>query len=66
MHERLSKIEEKIEQEKRMTQEAQITTKKSLAHLCEFLESYEEELVAETESKLKEQEVLVVVEPALS
>jgi hypothetical protein len=66
MHERLSKIEEKIEHEKRMTQAAQSTTKKSLAHLCEFLESYEEELVAETESKLKEQEMLVVTEPALS
>jgi hypothetical protein len=66
MHERLSKIEEKIEHEKRMTQEAQSTTKKSLAQLCEFLESYEEELAAETESKLKEQETLAVAEPALS
>jgi len=66
MHERLSKIEEKIEREKKMTQAAQNTTKNSLTHLCEFLESYEEELVAETESKLKEQEMLAVAEPALS
>jgi len=66
MHERLSKIEEKIAHEKRMTQAAQNTTKKSLDQLCEFLESYEEELVAETESKLKEQEMLVVADPALS
>jgi len=66
MHERLSQIEEKIEHEKRMAQAAQSITKKSLAQLCEFLESYEEELVAETESKQEEQETAVAADPALS
>ncbi len=62
MQEKLSKIEEKIEDEKKKTHVTQCTTRRSLANLCEFLETYE--LNAET--KQEEQEAAVAVEPALS
>ena len=64
MQEKLSEIEEKIEDEKKKTHVTQRTTRRSLANLCEFLETYE--LNVETESEQKEQEAAVVVEPALS
>ena len=64
MQERLSKIEEQIETEKKKTHVTQCTTRRSLAHLCEFLEAYE--LNAEIESEQKEQKTAVAVEPALS
>lgn len=63
---KLSEIEEKVEQEKKIVEEVRTSTRKSLANLCEFLETYEEELDAETESKAGEQEAAVAVEPALS
>jgi hypothetical protein len=64
MQEKLSEIEEKIEHEKKKTHVTQCTTRRSLANLCEFLETYE--LNAESENKEQEQEVAVAVEPALS
>ncbi len=62
MQEKMSKIQERIEEEKKKTHITQCTTRRSLANLCEFLESYE--LNAET--KQEEQEVAVAIEPALS
>ncbi len=64
MQEKLSKIEEKIEAEKKKTHVTQCTTRRSLANLCEFLEMYE--LKVEIESEQKEQDVAVAIEPALS
>ena len=64
MQEKLSKIQEKIESEKKKTHITQCTTRRSLANLCEFLETYE--LKVEIESEKKEQEVAVATEPALS
>ena len=64
MQEKLFKIEEKIKNEKKKTHVTQCTTRRSLANLCEFLETYE--LKVEIESEKKEQEVAVATEPALS
>ncbi len=64
MQEKLSKIEEKIQDEKKKTHVTQCTTRRSLANLCEFLETYE--LKVEIESEKKEQEIAVAIEPALS
>ncbi len=65
MQEKLSKIQEKIESEKKKTHITQCTTRRSLANLCDFLETYE--LKVEIESEKKEQSVAAVaVEPALS
>jgi hypothetical protein len=65
MQEKLSEIEKKIENEKQKTHVTQCTTRRSLATLCEFLETYE--LDAETESEQEEQvEVAVAIEPASS
>ena len=64
MQEKLSEIEKKIETEKRKTHVTQCTTRRSLATLCEFLETYE--LKVEIESEKKEQEIPVAIEPALS
>ncbi len=64
MPEKLSKIEEEIEIEKKKTQMTRFTTRRSLAHLCEFLEAYE--LKSETESEQKEQGMAVAIEPELS
>lgn len=64
MQEKLSEIEKKIETEKRKTHITQCTTRRSLAELCEFLETYD--LNAENETKQGKQEVAVAVEPALT
>ncbi len=64
MQEKLSEIEEKIEKEKRKTHVTQCTTRRSLAQLCEFLETFD--LSAESETNQEEQEAAVAVEPALS
>jgi hypothetical protein len=64
MQEKLSKIQEKIESEKKKTHVTQCTTRRSLANLCEFLETYE--LKVEIESEKKVQEAAVAVEPVLS
>ena len=70
MQEKLSEIEEKIEHEKQKTHKTQCTTRRSLANLCEFLETYEADAsiheLAETEPNQKEQAVAVAIEPALS
>ncbi len=62
MQEKLSEIEKKIETEKRKTHITQCTTRRSLANLCEFLETYD----LNVENKQEEQEVAVAIEPALS
>ena len=62
MQEKLSEIEKKIETEKKKTHITQCTTRRSLANLCEFLETYD----LKVETKKEEQEVVVAIEPALS
>jgi len=63
MQEKISEIQEKIESEKQKTHVTQCTTRRSLANLCEFLETYE--LDAEVESEQVEQvQAAVAIEPA--
>jgi hypothetical protein len=64
MQEKLSEIEDQIEDEKRKTHLARCVARRSLANLCEVLGIYE--LSVETESEQKEQEAAVAVNPALS
>ncbi len=64
MQEKLSEIEKKIETEKRKAHITQCTTRRSLANLCEFLETYD--LNAENETKQEEQEMAVAVDPVLT
>ena len=63
MQEKISEIQEKIESEKQKTHVTQCTTRRSLANLCEFLETYE--LDAEVESEQVDQvQAAVAIEPA--
>ena len=65
MQEKISQIHEKIEDEKKKTHITQCTTRRSLANLCEFLETYELKVGTEAEQKAQES-AAVAVEPVLS